>query len=48
MENIKDAFIIARVPKDLRAQFLKACKKQEKNVSEAIRAMVENYIKFNG
>lgn len=48
MENKKDAFIIARVPKDLRAKFLKACAKQSKNVSEAIRAMVENYVKFNG
>lgn len=44
----KDSFIIARVPKDLRAKFLKACTKKSVNVSEAIRAMVENYVKFNG
>jgi hypothetical protein len=48
MTDKKDAFIIARVPKDLRSKFLKAVAKQKQNVSEAIRGMVENFVKYNG
>ena len=48
MENRKDTFIIARVPKDLREKFVQAVAKKHKNVSTAIREMVENFVKFNG
>lgn len=46
--NTKDAFVIARLPQDLKKAFAKAVTKMDTDVSRAIRSMIENYVKYNG
>jgi metal-responsive CopG/Arc/MetJ family transcriptional regulator len=47
MRNIEDQTIVVRVPKPLVADFKETCEKNYKTMSEAIRDLIQIYIKEN-